>query len=271
MPPARSTRILVLDFDGTVCIGDAPVLLYGRLLEERVRALPGHGSAHGGEQSGEHGSEHEEGGILPALEEYLAVEDRAALRRERSDDLDEAIDGYAAAQLLARRRGLGPEDMESAYQASRRALAVAGDIETSAPAGLAAFLEGLPRSVRRVLVTNAPADGIAAQLEHLGIAGGIDEIVPERPQARGHGPDPRAPAGRAGARGLPAEPAERGGHLGQRPRARVGPRRPHRPDRPPRQRDGHPRPAGADLPGAVPGDRGVGAGAVSAPSLRRPR
>jgi FMN phosphatase YigB (HAD superfamily) len=176
MPPARSTRILVLDFDGTVCIGDAPVLLYGRLLEERVRALPGHGS------------EHEEGGILPALEEYLAVEDRAALRRERSDDLDEAIDGYAAAQLLARRRGLGPEDMESAYQASRRALAVAGDIETSAPAGLAAFLEGLPRSVRRVLVTNAPADGIAAQLEHLGIAGGIDEIVPSARKPAGMAP-----------------------------------------------------------------------------------
>lgn len=178
MSPARSTRILVLDFDGTVCIGDAPVLLYGRLLEERVRALPGRESERGGEQAGERGSEQEEGGILPALEEYLAVEDRAALRRERSDDLDDAIDGYAAAQLLARRRGLGPADMESAYQASRRALAVDGDVETSAPAGLAALLESLPSTVRRVLVTNAPADGIAAQLAHLGIADGIDEIVP---------------------------------------------------------------------------------------------
>jgi FMN phosphatase YigB (HAD superfamily) len=172
MSRSLTTRLLVLDFDGTVCIGDGPVLLYGSLLEDRLRARAGH----------------EADTILPALQEYLAVEDRAALRRERSDDLDDAIDGYAAAQLLARRQGLGPEDMEEAYQASRRALAAAGDVETSAPTGLAEFLQSLPRTVRRVLVTNAPADGIAAQLAHLGLAEGIDEIVPSARKPRGMAP-----------------------------------------------------------------------------------
>lgn len=158
----RAPLVLVLDFDGTVCTGDAPVLLYGSLLNDGIRALPGH----------------EDADILPALRAYLEVQDRAALRASRRDDLDDAIDGYAAAQLLARREGLGPEGMEAAYQTSRQALARAGDVDTAPPPGLAELLASLPATVRRVLVTNAPEAGIAAQLEHLGLAEVIDEVVP---------------------------------------------------------------------------------------------
>lgn len=170
MPSAPAApRLLVLDFDGTVCTGDAPVLLYAELLNEGIRALSGR----------------EDADILPALQEYLAVTDRAALRTSRSDDLDDAIDGYAAAGLLARREGLDAEAREGAYQASRRALAEAGDVETAPPAGLPEFLGSLPGTVRRVLVTNAPIDGIRAQLEHLGLAEVIDDVVASARKPRG--------------------------------------------------------------------------------------
>ena len=36
---ATHTHVLVLDFDGTVCLGDGPVFAYARLLDEALGVL----------------------------------------------------------------------------------------------------------------------------------------------------------------------------------------------------------------------------------------
>ncbi|MGA1812242.1 HAD family hydrolase [Frondihabitans sp. 4ASC-45] len=160
------SRLLVLDFDGTVCLGDEPVLSYARHIDE---ALP-----------------ETERVVESTIRAFLAGPD--AVVHENDDEsagsaarhlatLVDAADGYAAAASLARSRGVAAASLSRAYEASRRELA-GGLLETWAPAGLADFLTGLRSAgVTVVLVTNATATGVAGQLAHLGLDGVFDEIV----------------------------------------------------------------------------------------------
>lgn len=135
--------LLVLDFDGTVCLGDAPVWHYA---DEVLRQIDDEPAAR----------------ITTALRSYL------------DDGLGGYPDGYRAVAEL-----VGPlipaEALQKAYLASRDALARKA-LDIAAPAGLPAFLTSLTGRARRVLVTNAPATGIAESLDVLGLTGEIDEI-----------------------------------------------------------------------------------------------
>ncbi|MFF1571263.1 HAD family hydrolase [Leifsonia sp. NPDC058292] len=155
MNQARASKkpILVLDFDGTVAVGDAPVWAYA----EAVIA-----------------------DILDGAEATASTLD-ASLRARLGAFLDGEpgspayIDGYAAVAALAAGHA-DDELLQRAYKTSRRALA-GGTIAVSAPEGLAEMLDSLGERVERVLVTNAPLDGVRETLAAIGLASVIDRVV----------------------------------------------------------------------------------------------
>lgn len=143
-----ATRLLVLDLDGTLCLGDAPVLAYARAA---AQALGGRA----GRQ------------LLDAAERFLAGEPAI---------VPGASDGYQAIARLGGDAGLGRRELGEAYARSRAAL---DDWihEVRAPEGAARLLASLPAAgVRRALVTNA-AGGLDRLLAALGLADVLDDVV----------------------------------------------------------------------------------------------
>jgi FMN phosphatase YigB (HAD superfamily) len=141
-----SAGVLVLDFDGTVCLGDGPVWAYADA-------------------------------ILPHLDERLAqqVSDGLLAYLEDHPGADTYVDGYGAVAALA-----GPHVpagvLDAAYAASRLALAE-GRLDIHAPAGLVELLDRLRPSVRAVVMTNAPRTGLGEALDALGLTGAVDEVI----------------------------------------------------------------------------------------------
>lgn len=147
--------VLVLDFDGTVCIGDAPVWAYA---EAVIAGILDDGDADGA-----------------SIDADLRARLGAFLDGEPGSPA--YADGYAAVAELAAGRA-DAELLQRAYRRSRHELA-GGRLEVSAPDGLAAFLDGLDGRAERVLVTNAPLAGVAETLSTLGLARHIDAIHAE--------------------------------------------------------------------------------------------
>lgn len=169
--------LLVLDFDGTVCVGDAPVWAYAEAVIAGI--LDRDDSAGSG------------------LDADLRARLGAFLDGEPGSPA--YADGYAAVAELS--AGHADEELlQRAYQRSRRELA-GGRLDVSAPEGLADFLDGLAGTAERVLVTNAPLDGVMETLESLGLAGCLDRVHAEARKPAGwadllprllDGRDPRA-------------------------------------------------------------------------------
>ncbi|MDR0593185.1 MAG: hypothetical protein LBG60_08025 [Bifidobacteriaceae bacterium] len=135
--------VMIVDLDGTICLGAGPARCYARELERRTGL----------------------DGIVQMLDRFEADPD-ADPAFARCEDL------YDVVAAVAERRGVDPAVRDAAYLASRHRLAGA---EVFAPSGLRAFLSGL--SARLTLVTNAPSVGLAALLERLGVAGLFDRVV----------------------------------------------------------------------------------------------
>lgn len=147
--------VLVLDFDGTVCVGDAPVWAYA---EAVISGILDDGDADG-----------------PHIDADLRARLGAFLDGEPGSPA--YADGYAAVAELAAGRA-DAELLQRAYERSRRELA-GGRLDVSAPDGLAAFLDSLDGRAERVLVTNAPLAGVAETLSTLGLAEHIDAVHAE--------------------------------------------------------------------------------------------
>ncbi|MCU1476100.1 MAG: hypothetical protein JWQ64_793 [Subtercola sp.] len=246
------THVLVLDFDGTVCLGDAPVLAYARLLDEALAATDARGQVEGERNLREHvpsedasardapsedASNHDAGSkgasdhdapsepkpssVQRLVEQFLtradgrasggpsdaateSVTEPVTTQATKTEIEEEAkaaaaaaaaaamsiiansVDGYEAAERLARARGITDEQLSTAYAGSRHELA-SGALETTAPAGLAALLDNLPKATQIVLVTNAPESGVTQQLRLLGLADHFDEIVTSARKPAGMG------------------------------------------------------------------------------------
>ncbi|MFC4242722.1 HAD family hydrolase [Gryllotalpicola reticulitermitis] len=158
--------VLLFDFDGTVSIGDEPVIAYARHLDEEAGS--------------------ETGLITRIVSRFLQSDGRVAQALDGVTDadplflgehvIDGSIDGYAAAQRLATLVGMPPERIDAAYTASRADLAD-GLISTHAPEGFGSFLAAFPASAHRVLVSNSPANGLMEQIDKLGLARSFDEVV----------------------------------------------------------------------------------------------
>lgn len=137
--------VLVLDLDGTLALGDAPVLGYARAIETLAPYADG---------------------LTATVEAFLAEPGADARLRD-------AQDGYQAVQMLSEELGVDGALRNHAYALSRASLDVdLGDVR--APSGLAAELSEL--DAHRVLVTNSPRDGLDTLLGHLGVADLVDEI-----------------------------------------------------------------------------------------------
>lgn len=139
--------VLLLDFDGTICLGDGPVLAYA----DAVASLL---------------STSEAASLHRSLAQFLA----------NSPDAPPHKDGYAAVAAAAG-TAVGAEALDSAYLLSRERLA-GGTVPITAAAGLARFLDGLAGRAHRVLLTNAPLTGVAESLAMLGLSGRLDTIIP---------------------------------------------------------------------------------------------
>lgn len=178
--------LLLLDFDGTLCLGDDPVLFYAeqadRLLEGKGLGLPGGGIR---------------GVVVRAFEQntLLAPEilyndagfplgvDQEPVRAARSGKAHPASwplqDGYQLVQLLAVQSGLSDEEAGIAFQEGRKALLSRGleHSDVHAPSGARDFLARVREEAAVGLITNSPADAFGPWLEHLGLAGSFDAVV----------------------------------------------------------------------------------------------
>lgn len=141
--------ILLFDFDGTIALGDGPVLAYA----QQVAAALG-----------------DDGTFIDDIRTALATAD------------DGSLDGYDAVRRVAESRGADARLLSAAYFASRAHLGTA-DAPIAAPDGLADFLESA--DAERILVTNAPAIRIVDALETLGLGGLFDRIVTDARKPNG--------------------------------------------------------------------------------------
>lgn len=145
--------VLLLDFDGTVSVGDEPILAYADAL---LTVLRSDGASD-----------------LDRFAETLSGELAGYLAG--TADRPDFPDGYAAVAILA--RGVADRaQLSRAYRLSRAALA-SGRITVTAPPGLAELLDELADRVWRVLVTNAPADGVGSTLTTIGLTDRIDVVL----------------------------------------------------------------------------------------------
>lgn len=146
IPSGALQPALVLDFDGTVCIGSGPLWVYAQAVCELLppeRASTLHG----------------------ALEDYLAG---------RSPHSTYG-DGYALVADLGS-RFLSPECSGACYRRSREWLGDHPD-EVAPPEGLASLLDELDGRVRRLLVTNSPQPSAEQVLDHLGLGSRFDDVL----------------------------------------------------------------------------------------------
>jgi FMN phosphatase YigB (HAD superfamily) len=140
--------VLVLDLDGTVCLGDTPALLYA----ERVARLTAAPEA-----------------LLEATAAFLGQQVPARAPKT----LTGAQDGYEAVKILGLTAGVTEEELSAAYVASRAEMSARpGDIHT--PDGLVDLLAGI--DAHRVILTNSPRSGLEEILDHLGVRDVVDEV-----------------------------------------------------------------------------------------------
>ncbi len=135
--------MFVFDFDGTVCLGDAPALAYARAVDDVC-----------GTRS-----------VQAALEAFIA-DPRADERFATCDD------PYDVVNIAASAHGITEEQRSAAYMSSR---AIAGSLPVHAPDGLHEFLASLRSTL--VLVTNAPEAGLDGLLAALGLSGTFAQVV----------------------------------------------------------------------------------------------
>ncbi|MAT17069.1 MAG: hypothetical protein CMF56_00680 [Leifsonia sp.] len=143
---------LILDFDGTLCVGDAPVREYARHAFTNVPD----GAAR-----------------LSRLDDFLA----------HGAGLDAARDGYQAVAALAREAVVPRAALHEAFQRSRADIA-SWIGEVRAPEGMRELLAELDH-VSRILITNSPAGGLDQVIEGLGLSDVLDQVVTDARKPEG--------------------------------------------------------------------------------------
>ncbi|WP_158231522.1 HAD family hydrolase [Microbacterium sediminis] len=151
-------RSLILDFDGTVCVGHGPALVYAR----------------------------QAAGLHPDLAD-LAERVERYCGGEAMEEFEGAPDGYIAVQRRATTQGVPISALQAAFMEARRQLADTG-LDTRAPEGLRPLLDELRAAgTRLLLVTNAPPHGLDRMLVRLGLDGAFDEVIADAGKPAGLG------------------------------------------------------------------------------------
>lgn len=142
-----SDRLLILDFDGTLCLGDGPVRAFAREVASAVGASAAE--------------------LLDPLDRFL--------QGESGTPFDGSADAYTAVAEWARNRGLERGAMTAAFLRGR-AEVDAGSIEISSPDGVIGRLGAL-EGWHRVLVTNSPLASTVTLTARLGLDTVLDAII----------------------------------------------------------------------------------------------
>jgi FMN phosphatase YigB (HAD superfamily) len=153
--------LLVVDFDGTVCRGDAPVRYYARLIADALPADRAHR-------------------YLAAVERYLSEGPAAACAGADTVEaaaLREAVDSWGAVLHLAGRAYDVPAGVIERAFAGCREWMTDPACEVGLVQPLMDTLADLRTAARVVLVTNSPRDSMLPLLRRLGILGSFDDIV----------------------------------------------------------------------------------------------
>ena len=146
------TLALLFDFDGTLYVGDLPILAYARHASE---LLPDAAATD----------------LIDGVRFFLEGKSVSG----RPLDLTAAEDGYMGVEMLARAAGLTSEQLDGAYHLARKDLAGSA-FALEAPEGLEELLVDLADAYV-VVVTNADLTGVAEVLTAIEVAGHIDRIV----------------------------------------------------------------------------------------------
>lgn len=135
---------IVFDFDGTLALGDGPIVAYARAIAARI-----------GDDS------------FPARADTALIAYAAGETSYR--------DGYDAVATLAAEDQVSAAVVGAAYDDSR-ALLGTNQAAVSAPADLSNFLRRIEDRAHLVLATNAPGDGVTALLSSWGIVNAFDAM-----------------------------------------------------------------------------------------------
>lgn len=141
--PHPASASVLFDFDGTVCLGDGPVLEFAHVLDEQ---FPGHLFAH-------------------HVREFLR--DPMGPGPFRHCD-----DPYDVISIISTDAGFPQELISVAYSQSR---GKAANSAIRAPEGFADFVRNLPANC--VLATNSPAQEFNVFLHQLGLVGVFSSII----------------------------------------------------------------------------------------------
>lgn len=142
-PTSQGAATILFDFDGTICLGAGPVIVFSQTLDSLA---PGH--------------EFER-----RVRDFLADPDAKG-------PYSACDDPYDVVAIAAADAGLPRELTDAAYTDSRTA---ASRSDVRAPADFADFIRSLP--VDCVLVTNSPAREFAVFLERLELVGAFSTVV----------------------------------------------------------------------------------------------
>ncbi len=179
-------KLLLLDFDGTLCLGDDPVLFYADRVDAQLRArkLVGHFA---GTTVREIATRAFTMNTLLAPEiQYDAAGAPLTVGSEPTHDDAKAHpvswplqDGYQLVQLLARQAGLTDAESGECFRGARRDLLAhgLGQTDVHAPSGARELVAEVREHAVVVLVTNSPAEVFAPWLEALGLSQAFDLVI----------------------------------------------------------------------------------------------
>lgn len=148
----RADLALLFDFDGTLYVGDLPILAYARHCSE-VLSVAG----------------------ATALIDNIRFFLEGKLFGDQLVDLTAAQDGYEAVEILAAAAGLTTAQVSAAYRAARMDLA-ASAFALDAPDGLVGLLQDLP-GVHVMVVTNADPTGVGEVLDSIEVSDFIHQVI----------------------------------------------------------------------------------------------
>ena len=139
-----SAPLVVLDFDGTLCLGHDPARMVAQEADADGRL-----------------------GLASLLDRWVQGDASVA---------PGAADGYQAVSRAALAAGLPAEALQAAFLRARTRLA-AGEGSIWAPVGALKLLGALRRTARVIIVTNSPTGSTLAVLARLGLDHAADAVV----------------------------------------------------------------------------------------------
>lgn len=143
---------LLLDFDGTLYVGDLPVLAFARHCTEQLSAP----------RAKE---------LIDGVRFFLEGKSVA----DRRVDLRAAEDGEEAVEILAAAMGLTQDQIDAAYRLARADLA-ASAFAIDPPDGLDQLFTDL-RDVHVMVITNAHPVGVMEVLDAIGLTAHVDDLI----------------------------------------------------------------------------------------------